>query len=195
VRQDPALPAPSLILVEETGMNEDTSTAAEPAVGWRLKLGVAIFVLSILLPVAGIPLVATLGLSGTITASVSGALLVGAEVLGVLAVAIMGKPGYLYIKGRVFGLFRRYGPPEEVSRARYNIGLVMFILPILFGWVTLYVSDWIPNLDDNMFAYAIGGDALLLASLFVLGGDFWDKIRALFIYSDKVCSKTAQQAE
>ena len=48
-------------------MNEDASTAAQPAVGWRLKLGVPIFVLSILLPVAGIPLVATLGLSGTMT--------------------------------------------------------------------------------------------------------------------------------
>jgi hypothetical protein len=181
--------------MEETGMNEDASTTAQPAMGWRLKLGVAIFVLSILLPVAGIPLVATLDLSGTVTASVSGVLLVGAEVLGVLAVAVMGKPGYIYIKNRVFGLFRRYGPPEEVSRARYNIGLVMFILPILFGWVTLYVSDWIPNLKENTFAYAIGGDMLLLASLFVLGGDFWDKIRALFVYSDKVCSSAEQQAE
>jgi hypothetical protein len=181
--------------MEETAMNEDTSTAAEPAVGWRLKLGVGIFVLSILLPVAGIPLVATLGLSGTITTSVSGALLVGAEVLGLLAVAVMGKPGYLYIKSRVFRLLKRYGPPEEVSRARYNTGLVIFVLPILFGWVTLYVSDLIPYFEDNLFAYAIGGDMLLLASLFVLGGDFWDKIRALFVYSDKVCSKTAQQAE
>ena len=176
-------------------MNEDATTTAQPAMGWRLKLGVAIFVLSILLPVAGIPLVATLDLSATVTASVSGALLVGAEVLGVLAVAVMGKPGYIYIKSRVFGLFRRYGPPEEVSRARYNIGLVMFILPILFGWVTLYVSDWIPNLEENTFAYAIGGDMLLLASLFVLGGDFWDKIRALFVYSDKICSSAEQQAE
>jgi hypothetical protein len=181
--------------MEETAINEDASTAAEPGTGWRLKLGVGIFVLSILLPVAGIPLAASLGLSGTITASVSGALLVGAEVLGVLAVAVMGKPGYLYIKSRVFGLLKRYGPPEEVSRARYNIGLVMFVLPILFGWVTLYISDWIPNLEDNLFAYAIGGDMLLLVSLFVLGGDFWDKIRAMFVYSDKVCSSTAQRAE
>ena len=176
-------------------MNEDASTAAEPAVGWRLKLGVAIFVISILLPVAGIPLVAALGLSGTLTASVSGALLVGAEVLGVLAVAVMGKPGYLFIKSRVLGVLKQYGPPKEVGRARYNIGLVMFVLPILFGWVTLYLSEWIPNLEDNVFAYAIGGDLLLLASLFVLGGDFWDKIRALFIYSDKLCSSTEQRAE
>jgi hypothetical protein len=64
----------------------------------------------------------------------------------------------------------------------------MFVLPILFGWMTPYVSEWIPHLQDNLFGYAIGGDLLLLASLFVLGGDFWDKIRALFVYSDKVCS-------
>ena len=79
--------------------------------------------------------------------------------------------------------------------ARYNTGLVMFGLPILFGWVTLYVAEWIPNLEDNSFAYAIGGDMLLLASLFVLGGDSWDKIRALFVYSDKVCSSTTQRLE
>ncbi len=101
--------------------------------------------------------------------------------------AVMGKPGYLYVKSRVFGLLRRYGPPTEVSRARYNIGLVMFVLPILFGWAMPYISDLIPNLEDNLFAYAIGGDMLLLASLFVLGGDFWDKVRALFVYSDKIC--------
>jgi hypothetical protein len=162
-------------------MNEDASTAAQPAVGWRFKVGVAIFVISILLPVAGIPLVATLGLSGTNMASVSGILLVGAEVLGVLAVAIMGKPGYLYIKSRVFGVLRPYAPPKVVSRARYNTGLVMFGLPILFGWVTPYVSALIPNLAENMLAYAVGGDMLLLASLFVLGGDFWDKVRSLFV--------------
>lgn len=29
----------------------------------------------------------------------------------------------------------------------------------------------------------IGGDILVLVSLFVLGGDSWDKIRSLFIHS------------
>ena len=173
-------------------MEEDASTAAQPVVGWRLKLGISMFALSILLPVAGIPLVASLGLSGTMTTSVSGALLVGAEVLGILAIAVMGKPGFLYIKSRVSGLLRQYGPPREVSRARYNTGLVMFTLPILFGWVSIYVADYIPLFDENILAYAIGGDLLFLASLFVLGGDFWDKIRALFVHSDKVCSSASK---
>lgn len=173
-------------------MNEDASTAAQPAVGWRLKFGISMFVLSILLPVAGVPLVASLGLSGTMTASVSGVLLVGAEVLGVLAIAVMGKPGFLYIKSRFFGLLRRYSPPREVGRARYNMGLVMFILPLLFGWLSIYAADYIPLFDEHPLAYAIGGDLLLLASLFVLGGDFWDKIRALFIHSDKVCPSASK---
>jgi hypothetical protein len=155
-----------------------------PATGWRLKLGVALFGLSILFPVLGVPLVAAMGLSATTVATVSGALLVGAEVLGIAAVAVMGKSGYAYIKNRVFGFLKQYGPPAEVSRTRYTIGLVMFAVPIVFGWIAPYATDLIPGYLGN-FTYAIVGDVLLLVSLFVLGGDFWDKLRALFIRGAK----------
>ncbi len=33
-----------------------------------------------------------------------------------------------------------------------------------------------------LLPFAVGGDLLLLSSLFVLGGNFWDKVRALFLY-------------
>jgi len=156
-----------------------------PAMGWRLKLGVALFGLSIALPVLGVPLVATMGLSTATVTTVSGIMLVGAEVLGVVAVAIMGKSGYAYMKNRVFGFLRQYGPPAEVSRTRYAIGLMMFTLPIVFGWLAPYVADLIPGYRGNELTYAIVGDLLLLVSLFVLGGDFWDKLRALFISGAK----------
>ena len=42
------------------------------------------------------------------------------------------------------------------------------------------------NLENNLLTYAIGGDILLVTSLFVLGGNFWDKIRSLFIYGAAV---------
>lgn len=153
--------------------------------GWRLKLGIALFTLSIALPVLGVPLVATMGLSTATVTTASGIMLVGAEVLGVVAVAVMGKSGYAYIKNRVFGFLNQYGPPAEVSRTRYTIGIMMFALPIIFGWVTPYVADFIPVYTGNEFTYAIVGDLLLLVSLFVLGGDFWDKLRALFISGAK----------
>lgn len=82
-------------------MNEQADFSASPATGWRSKLGPAMFGLSILVPLAGVPLATTLGLSAGVTASVT-------------------------------------------------------------------------------------GDILLLASLFVLGGDFWGKVRSLFIHHAEV---------
>jgi len=174
-----------------------TSQARDPigqAEAWRLKLGGAVFAFSILLPVAGIPLVANLGLSAAVTASISGAALVVAELLGLAAVAIMGKPGYVYVRSRIARLLKRYGPPQEVGRTRYTIGLVMFAVPLLFAWIKPYAALWIAPLQGEFLIYAVGGDILLLASLFVLGGDFWDKVRALFVYSDKICRAPAMHA-
>ena len=167
-------------------MSKHTNPSEKPAAGWRLQLGAALFGLSILLPVAGVPLVTALGLSTTMTASVSGALLVGAEILGVYAVAVMGKSGYAYIKNRVFGFLKQHGPPQKVSRGRYNIGLVIFCVPLLFGWLSPYISKWVSGLLSNPLPFAIGGDILILASLLVLGGNFWDKIRSMFIHDAEV---------
>jgi hypothetical protein len=175
-------------------MNDDISMSAQPAAGWRFKVGVALFVLSIALPLVGVTLVATLGLSAQVTASVSGVLLVGAEVLGIIAVAVMGKSGYAYTKNLVFGFLKKYGPPRDVSRLRYTIGLVMFTVPILFGWVSLYTAELIPGFIHTPLPYALGGDFLLLASLFVLGGNFWDKIRALFVYDAEVRFSQSEHA-
>lgn len=167
-------------------MSTHTHLPETPAAAWRLKLGIALFGLSILLPVIGIPLVTVLGLSTTMIASVSGALLVGAEILGVCAVAIMGKSGYAFIKNRVFRLLKQHAPPQKVNRGRYNIGLVIFFLPFLFGWLSLYISKWMPSLLSHPLPFAIGGDILIIISLFLLGGDFWDKIRSLFIHNAEV---------
>ncbi len=159
----------------------------EPKVeNWRLKLGVGLFGLSILLPVAGVPLVAWFDLSTSATATVTGGLLVSAEVMGLAAVAVMGKSGYALIKKKVLGFIKQYGPPNKVGPLRYKIGLVMFLAPILFGWVSIYIARWIPGFENRPFFYAVGGDLMLLSSLFVLGGDFWDKVHSLFIHDAEV---------
>ena len=167
-------------------MNEQSSTSEQPAVAWRLRLGITLLILSILLPLAGIPFVAEMNISNSVIATVSGAILIGAEVIGVLAIAVMGKSGYTHIKSRVLSFLKHHGPPEVVSPRRYGIGLVMFIIPFLFAWLSVYIAEWIPGFTDNLVPYAVAGDFVLLTSLFILGGDFWDKIRALFIYNAKV---------
>lgn len=138
-------------------MGESGDTSEQPAAGWRLKSGVALFLLSIAIPLIGIPVVTALGVSATITASLSGALLVGAEV--------MGKDGYPFNKSRFFRFLKQYGPPRKVSRFRYTLGLVMFSVPILVGWVSIYAAPMIPVFTNNPLPFALGGDILLLASL------------------------------
>ncbi len=167
-------------------MGNTANAIDQPAATWRLKLGVGMFIVSILLPIIGVPLTAKLGLSAAMTTTLSGGLLVAAEIMGLAAVAVMGKQGYTYIKKRFFGFLKQYGPLDEVGARRYTIGLVMFCTAILFGWLSIYTREWIPGFTTNPLPYAIGGDVLLLTSLFVLGGNFWDKIRVVFIHSAKV---------
>jgi hypothetical protein len=113
-------------------------------------------------------------------AAFSGVMVVAAELMLVAGAAVAGKEGFAFIKAKVFGRLRSYGPPRTVSRRRYRIGLVMFALPLAFGWATPYIGNHLPGFDTKKLFYAISGDVLLLSSLFVLGGDFWDKLRSLF---------------
>jgi hypothetical protein len=172
-------------------MGEQTNQSDEPVIGWRLKLGSTVFISSIVLPVIGVPLVTALNLSTKMTTTISGALLVGAEIIGITAVAVMGKSGYAYIKNKIFGFLKRFGPPRKVGRLRYTIGLVMFSIPLLFGWVTPYAARVAPGFMPDPIYCAISGDLLFLTSLFVLGGDFWDKIQSLFIHNAEVRYRTS----
>lgn len=167
-------------------MSGQADLSESPAAGWRFKLGAGVFGLSILLPLAGVPLVTTLGLSTGVSASVTGGLLLSAEVLGLAAIAVLGKSGYAHIKSRVFGFLKRYGPPRKVGRLRYRVGLVMFCVPVLFGWLSPYAVMWVPALSNHPLPFAVGGDILIVSSLFVLGGDFWDKVRSLLVHDAEV---------
>ena len=151
----------------------------QPQAGWRVKLGFAIFVASIGWPVL-IPILLLLRVPTTATAAFSGVMVVTAEFMLIAGAAIAGKEGFAYIKGKVFGFLKSYGPPSEVSRLRYTVGLVMFATPLAFGWAAPYFGHHLPGFESNQWIYAVGFDILLLISLFVLGGAFWDKLRSLF---------------
>lgn len=148
----------------------------------RLTLGGVIFVVGLLCPLS-IPWVASSGLPAGWKAVLSGLLLLGIpELMMMLAAAVLGKSGFHFLKGLLFGIFKRHAIPKEVSPTRYRIGLIMFLVPMLWGWLTPYVAQEIPGYEEHRLAVGLLGDLLLLGSLFVLGGEFWEKLRALFIH-------------
>jgi hypothetical protein len=156
-------------------------TVTKTEASWRVKVGSVIFVASLAWPVL-LPVLPLLGASGADVAAFAGVMAVAAELMLLAGAAIAGKDGFAFIKSRVFGFLKSFGPPKTVGRTRYAIGLAIFAVPVLYGWASPYVGHHVPGYDEHPLALAITGDVLLLISLFVLGGDFWDKLRSLFLH-------------
>jgi hypothetical protein len=170
-------------LKESTPVKAEVAETEQPHAGWRFRLGLIILVVGWLSPLC-IPLITATDLSTRWKTIISGALAVGIpEVFTIAAIAIMGKSGYNLIKERIFSFLKKHGPPDRVSLTRYRIGLVMFVLPVLFGWLAPYGAHHIPGYESHRFVVSVIWDVMFITSFFVLGGDFWDKIRALFIRS------------
>lgn len=147
----------------------------------RLIWGTVVFISGFFSPVF-IPLVVSSGLSNGVKTVLSGLLAFGVpELFMVIAAGIMGKEGFNYIKRFINLLFKAYGPPDSVSKIRYKIGLFLFIFPLICGFFLPYLISIFPSVLDYFLWIAITTDITLVISLFILGGNFWDKLRGLFI--------------
>ena len=172
-----------------------TQRAEPPAAGWRFPVGVTIFVLGFAAPLA-IPLVTSSDLSTGWKTAIAGALAVGVpEVMMVVAAGVMGREGFARLKSQFGRFLKRYGPPEQVGRTRYHTGLVMFAAPILLGWFGPYLHHFLPGFDTHPMWWHVGGDVVFVASFFVLGGEFWDKLRALFVHGARPVFPSRDQKE
>ena len=127
------------------------------------------------------------GLSEWWIAALTGLLAFGIpEIFMIVAVAILGKEGFAYLKNSIGKYLKPLAPPDEVSRGRYNVGLVLFSLPILAGFLQPYLNHEFHFLGDVPAIFYMLGDLMIVSSLFVLGGNFWDKLRGLYIHKVKV---------
>ena len=162
---------------------------------WRFRIGALLLALGFLAP-AAIPLVARSGLDSTIRTLLSGALAVGLpEVMMLVAAAVMGKDGFARLKRVLSGYVKEYGPAEQVGPVRYRIGLVMFAAPLVLGFGGPYLGAHLPTYEAHPVRWAVGGDFILFASFFVLGGEFWDKLRSLFVHGARAVFPESARGE
>ena len=158
--------------------------AAVPPPKGRILAGVSAFALGWLVTLTTVAFITASSLTTSAQATVSGIVVFVGPKIGVLAaIAILGKPGFNYLKRKVFGFLK---PPAEVGPVRYRVGIVMFVAAMLFAFLERYLGFFMANAIAPEIRTSLAIDVLLLASLLVLGGDFWDKIRALFIREAKV---------
>lgn len=153
--------------------------AAPP--GWRFRVGLGLFALGLFCPVF-IPLVAVTRLPTTWKATLSGLLALGLpELLWLAAAAVLGTQGFEVLKSRLFALFKRVAAPREVGPWRHRVGVTLFLVPFLYGWLSPYLEELAPRMGNYRLGLALGGDLLVLVALVVLGGEFWEKLGQLFV--------------
>ncbi len=152
---------------------------------FKYYLGITLFVLSWLVPLLGLWLAGT-PLPLAIKGPLVGILTIGApEALAIAAIALFGKQVFDQLKSKVFAILKKMEPQGSVSRTRYRIGLILFVLPFIPNYIMGYAPHLLPDISPARLYVNIASDLCFLISLFVLGGDFWDKLKALFIYDAK----------
>ncbi len=145
----------------------------------RLITGAVVFGAGQLAPLL-IPFVVDSALSATWKTVISGMLIAGIPELAILAaIGILGKEGYNYLKSRLKGAFLK-AVPDRVSLARHRLGMTLFGITFLGGWAAPYLMMLLDQPKSVIIPLAITADVLLILSLLVLGGAFWDKLRGLF---------------
>ena len=110
---------------------------------------------------------------------------ISAPLMKIGSIAILGKSSYAWINYKIHYFYHKVAKPHQITLVRYNIGLVLFVLPFLPNYMISFMPHMLHISLTTRYIIIIASDVMFLSSLFVLGGDFWDKLRALFIYKAK----------
>jgi membrane protease YdiL (CAAX protease family) len=154
------------------------STDADRTTRTRLVVGLVVLVVSNLLII--VPFLIRDYWPGWLKA-VAAAMILAPDLGTIAAVAIMGKENFNRIVTGVKRWFASNRPAGNVGVVRHRIGVVMLLLPLVVTYVQGYAPGWLPDHSSWRLYANIASDLTFLASFFVLGGDFWDKVGALFV--------------
>ncbi|MBZ0187319.1 MAG: hypothetical protein K8F91_13815 [Candidatus Obscuribacterales bacterium] len=151
----------------------------------RLYAGLCLIALSLVLPVFSIVIIGST-LPAWLKASLVGLVSIGGpEVLAFIAIAILGKEAFDLLMAKVVGLLKRFAPAGPVGKIRYYLGLTIMLLTFVPSVIMAYIPQWLPDSSPWRIYICVAADLGFLISLFIAGGDFWDKLRALFIFEAK----------
>ncbi len=102
----------------------------------------------------------------------------------ILGVALAGKEGLETFKSFFRKIFRRKGPSRPVGGGRHRFGVLLFLLGNALLLAVAYLPaalDWQLAVRSRMILDLVG-DVLIIVSFFVLGEQFWEKLKRLFTW-------------
>ncbi len=157
-------------------------------------VGMIFLGLCFVLPFVVAPVIPFLGFEQNLTVTLVTISVVSGEVCFILTALLLGKSFVKAVKGKVIEFMAPAGP---ISRRRYQIGLVFFVLSIL----PLYINAALPyagfGTDDLVWwswRLLVAGEVFLVIGGVALGPRFWDRLGSLFefaTYGQPIAGETA----
>ena len=188
-------------------MQETNSHPANPEsakTSWRYRLGLVLFFGAFPIFFATPVVIPMLGLSTGESAALIGGILLAVEVLWFASIPLLGKEGFKAVKQRAFGWFKLSSAP--VSRVRHQFGVTLLfgsiLLDVLLNLIMVGTDFLVKGADvptKQLLGLSFSQQATvyitiqvlttvgIVVALFVLGGDFWERMKAAFEWqgSDK----------
>ncbi|NGX40159.1 MAG: hypothetical protein KR126chlam1_01504 [Chlamydiae bacterium] len=149
---------------------------------WKYYLGITFLVLSLVLPLCGflVPFFdLPIALKGVLIAMLS---IGGPEIMVILAAVCLGKKYIVYIKNKIRNFFRLKKPPKPVSKRRYYFGIVVMLCSAIPLYMAAYFPNALPVDETRRFLLTVSGDLTFVLSFFILGANFWEKFKRLFVW-------------
>jgi len=179
-----------------TDSNGSTS-AVQQNKTWRYRLGLTLFFGAFPIFFATPVVIPMLGLSTGESAALIGGILLAVEVLWFASIPLLGKEGFKAVKQRAFGWFKLSSAP--VSRVRHQFGVTLLfgsiLLDVLLNLIMVGTDFLVKGADvptKQLLGLSFSQQATvyitiqvlttvgIVVALFVLGGDFWERLKKAF---------------
>lgn len=181
-------------------MQELNSHPANPEsanTSWRYRLGLVLFFGAFPIFFATPVVIPMLGLSTGESAALIGGILLAVEVLWFASIPLLGKEGFETVKQRAFGWLKLSSGP--ISRARHRFGVTLLLgsilLDVLINLIMVGTDFLAPETDvptKQLLGLTFSEQATvyvsvqilttigIVAALFILGADFWGRLKTAF---------------
>jgi hypothetical protein len=152
---------------------------------WKFYLGLALLAFSAI-PICTVELVMLLPLTKTQALSLGAIYLASGEGAFLLAAALLGKPFIQAVKTKIKAFFSRTtdaAPVGPIGKTRHYVGVSLFLLsfsPYLITEIAILFVKLDPAGLRILLVLLLSGDVMCVASLLVLGEEFWARLQALF---------------
>ncbi len=115
-----------------------------------------------------------------------GIFIASAEISFLVSAALLGKVIIEAIKSKLRNIFKRRPEiqPVPIGKVRHYTGIVFLLLSFLPYFIAefLILTGYLQTEKEhmNLLLVMLSGDAIFIISLFMLGAEFWERLKRLF---------------